>query len=552
MGRRVISLHIKPMTKRGANWLVALFFIALTLVGLLTSADYGQPWDEPWEQDILRMNGNQYALYLGLPGQMAMQSDIPAPPSLLIEDSVERDHGQSAYYPLLGLLADTSVTPMARMVLWHGYTWLLFMGGVAALWLIGRRLGLSRLLSSVAAMFLVLSPRMFAEGHYNNKDVVLLALVLLVLWLTLRLMERPAPLRAFLFSLAGALAANTKIIGLLVWGLCALFVLVRLLAGRRMDGRAWLAAGVALVSFALCYFLLTPAMWRDPLGYLGYVLQSAMDFTRWQNYVLFRGSVFHLKKGPLPRIYLPYMILVTTPIWVLVFLLAGQVAAVRHWFRHKSAALADDRAMALLLCTLLWLVPLGYSVVAQPTTYNGWRHFYFLYAPMLVLAAQGLQSLAAWVRARLPKLAQRLCAGALCLCMLGTGVLIAFAHPYQYTYYNALAYRSDLPSYLELDYWNVSALDALRNVVASVPEGGQVSVAGSDYSSHQGLKSAYALLPPQQQARLRLIPQGSKGANYTFVNPTYQLLNYWRPTPSMTPLFHIHSFGVPIYSVYKR
>ncbi|MEA5145096.1 MAG: hypothetical protein VB041_03570, partial [Candidatus Limiplasma sp.] len=90
-------MHIKPMTKRGANWLVAMFFIALKLVGLLTRADYGQPWEVPWEQDILRMNGNQYALYLGLPGQMAMQSDIPAPPSLRIEDSVERDHGQSAY-----------------------------------------------------------------------------------------------------------------------------------------------------------------------------------------------------------------------------------------------------------------------------------------------------------------------------------------------------------------------------------------------------------------------------------------------------------------------
>ena len=531
---------------------MAVFFIALVALGIATSADYGQPWDEPWEQDILRLNGNQYAAAFGLEGRFAMRSDMPAPCSGLIADSEERDHGECAYYPLLWLMDAQTISEPTRMLIWHAYTWLLFVGGAAALWLICRRLSLSPLLSSVATLLLVLSPRMFAEGHYNNKDVVLLSLVLATVWLALRLMERPTPMRAIWFSLAGAAAANTKIIGLLVWGLCALFVLFRQIAGRNMRKHVWVAAGTALVAFCGFYLLLTPAMWGDPPGYLRYVLQTATDFTRWQNFVLFRGTIFHLKYSRLPRYYLPYMILVTTPLWALALVLLGQVCAIGRWLRRKSAPLRDDQAMALMLCSLLWLVPLLYVVIAQPTTYNGWRHFYFLYGPMLVLAAYGLRCAFVWLAARKSQWPRRVAAGLLALCMGATGAGIAINHPNQYAYYNCLITGKDLPGYLELDYWNVSVLETLNTLLAQVPEDQSLTVTGSEYWSHTGLKYAMPLLSPADQARVRVLPLGSLGADYMLVNSTYAVLGYWRPSAVQTVAVETQSFGVPLCRVYHR
>lgn len=540
--------------KRGSAWLVALFFLALTALGLLTSADYGQPWDEPWEQDILRMNLNQYAHFLGTELNLAFQSDIGEPTSRLIADSEERDHGESAYYPAFWLVSENGLTPLWRMTLWHAYTWLWFMTGAGALWLVARRLGLSRLLSCVAVLFLVLSPRMFAEGHYNNKDIVLMSLTLLTLWLAMRTMEKPTPLRALWFSLAGAMAANTKIIGLPVWGLCALFILVRQLTARRMNGRAWLAAGVALVSFAGFYALLTPALWGDPLGYLGYVLGNAVDFSRWQNYVLFRGAVYFLKNTRLPHTYLPYFILVTTPLWVLFFLLVGQVGALGRLLRRHGKPFADDTAMALLLCTLLWLVPLGYAVLGQPTLYNGWRHFYFLYGPMLALAAYGLRLIADWLRARRVPFLRRALAVLLALCMGFTGVLMGANHAKQYTYYNELVPRQNLPAYLELDYWNVAALETVRSLLSTLPADAAEApgICGCDYASDIGLRAAIALLPEAQQARLRLLPAGSKEAEYTLANRTYAALAHWLPGSGQTVAVETLSYGVPICTVYQR
>lgn len=540
-------------SKKASTWLVVLFFLALTALGLVTSADYGQPWDEPWEQDILRLNLNQYAAAFGLSGQLNPRSTMPWPQSGVIADSVEKDHGECAYYPTYWLMLDESLPATTAMTVWHAYTWLLFMAGAVALWFICRRLGLSQLLSCVATLFLILSPRMFAEGHYNNKDVVLLALILLTLWQALRLMEKPTFPRALLFALAGAAAANTKIIGLLVWGLCALAVLIRQVAGKRMNGRVWLIGLASLLSFFGFYALLTPALWADPAGYLGYVLGNAANFSRWENYVLYRGAIYHLKNVDLPRSYLPYMILVTTPLWLMLLFGIGQVFAFGRFANLRKKPFADDTAMALMLFTLLWLLPLAYDVITQPTIYNGWRHFYFIYAPMLALAAYGLKRVGDWLRSLKTPVFHRIGTGALVVCMAFTGTQIALSHPNQYTYYNALvSNHGDITAYLELDYWNISVLATLRSLLAQIAPGEQKTITGSDYSSQTGLTSAYALLGSDEQAKLRVLPQRSLGAKYVLVNSTYATLNYWKPEKNIQVVAETRSFGQALSMVYQR
>lgn len=200
--------------RKHASLVTVLFFVLLTLAGLLTSADYGLPCDEPAEQDILRENLYEYATRLLGPQSEAARY-YQANGVQLISQSIERDHGESAYYlaaPILQLQADA---PDTMTVLWHAYTWLWFMAGVIALYRLMRQLGLNRFLACATALFLYLSPRFFAEGHYNNKDVVLLSLTLCTLASGLRFQKKPSFPAALLFSLFGALAANTKIIGAL-------------------------------------------------------------------------------------------------------------------------------------------------------------------------------------------------------------------------------------------------------------------------------------------------------------------------------------------------
>ena len=197
-----------------------------------------------------------------------------------ISQSIERDHGISAYYAFLPAIAGLSqISNYAVHVGWQCYTFALFMLGVIALYGIARELfhG-SRWFGCAAVLLLYLTPRMFAEGHYNNKDVVLLSLVLLTIWLGVRFIQRDRLWDALLFSLAGAFAMNTKIIGGWFWGVFGILYIVMYLRRWSVSRQMWRNGLVAIGAFLLFYVLLTPAMWNHPLGFLKYLAGQCRKF----------------------------------------------------------------------------------------------------------------------------------------------------------------------------------------------------------------------------------------------------------------------------------
>ncbi|NLV57933.1 MAG: hypothetical protein GXY67_04100 [Clostridiales bacterium] len=539
--------------RRARLW-ICLFFIIVLLLGFFTAGNYGQPWDEPDEINILRMNLWQYAIALradtaAFKAWAARESTSPIrllETPVPISQSQERDHGQSAYYPLASVVMDDTLSPAQRMEIWHLYTWVLFWLGALALYFVCRRLGLSRPLSCLAVLMLLLSPRFFAEGHYNNKDLPLFSFCLLCLWQSLHLMERPRWDAAILLGLFGALAANTKVVGLALWGLCGLAVVFQLILQKQWSLWALGIGLLSVLSFIIFYVLLTPALWKQPMAFLGYVLKNAIGFSRWKNEVLFRGAVFDTAFQPLPRYYLPYMMLVTTPLWVLLPLSLGQCLAAGRVFTRRPSPLR----VPLLLCSLLWLLPLAFAVITRTSVYNGWRHFYFLYGPMVALAAYGLSRL--WARIRSSKPWRVLLPGLLSLSMAVTGVGMALNHPYEFPYYNPLVLGKDINTFLERDYWNVSIMDVVRQLEQDPAVGearNPVTIAGVDFWAQAGLDRAMAVLG---SSNLRSVKSQNHSPDFWLVNHTYTAFSHWKPSQGMRLKTQILSYGAPLVSVYER
>ncbi|MEG2185948.1 MAG: hypothetical protein RR085_01405, partial [Clostridia bacterium] len=270
MHHTTVTTKASPRTARA---LVCLFFAAFLALGLFTVSGYGQPWDELDEMDILRMNLWEYAQRFGLDEaaflRLSEQESVSISQLTPISQSMERDHGVGAFYPLAQVVMNPAMPQSTRMLYWHSACWVYFTLGAFALYACVRALGLSRGAGLLAALFLLLSPRFFAEGHYNNKDVVLMSLVLCTLWQGLFLLQKTSYPRGLCFAFFGALAANTKVIGFAVWGLCALFVLgwqLAHLAGERKSLLRCLRVDLVTLLSMLCFYtLLTPALWREPL-----------------------------------------------------------------------------------------------------------------------------------------------------------------------------------------------------------------------------------------------------------------------------------------------
>ncbi len=521
---------------------IALGFLLLTLVGLITAVDYGMSLDGPSEQVILQENLKEYAALLFGEDSSQVQGYTEAGIQSITQ-SIEMDHGQAAYYPAAPLLKLKDSNPYLFNILWHMVTWLWFMVGVASVYAIARSLGMSKFIAFATALLLYLSPRFFAEGHYNNKDIVLLALSLWTIAAGIRFLQKPTVPRGLLFALAGALAANIRIVGFFVFGVMGITAILKLAVRRELTKQAWGSGIAAILGFVGIYTLLTPAFLVNPSEFITHILSNTTAFSRWTGVVIFKGVVYDPTAGlPLPHSYLPTMIALTVPVAVLVLAAVGGVYAVVLCIKK------DRRRPVLLALMVLWIVPVAYAVFARPLMYNGWRHFYFLYGPIVIMAGFGLLLIGKLLSgSRMGKVAGT---AALVLVLLWQGLGIACNYPYEYAYYNELADNAQTD--FELDYWEVSTLNAVRQLADSSERNQELPlvIGGGDHMSEFSLLQCVDMLPNAIRDSVTVTQEADPP--YIFSNTTYaQIYSQW-PQDDYKVLFTIESYGNVICTMYER
>ena len=517
---------------------IALFFLAILLLGFATTPTYGRAWDDGGEMNILRMALKEYDMLLGADtaySRYLQKSTLPR-----ISESIERDHGICMYYPLFWAVCSEGMPYQTLTQIWRLHTWCIFTFGLFALYAAGRKMGFSRSVCCLGVLVMLLSPRFFAEGHYNNKDIPLMVLTLMVRWQTARLMEKPSFGRGMCFALAAGFCAATRVIGVAFVGLGGLMVIIHLIMQKRMNLRVVWVGLATIAATAVIYILLTPSFLADPFGFIQYVLKNAVGFSRWHGNVLFWGDIYAVADLHPPRQYLPTFIAITTPLWIVALLAVGCFCVLRRVWKEKLHMPADRQGAMLVTALLSWVLPLGAGMLVRMLVYNGWRHVYFLYGPMLLCLMYGLHCLFQW------KL-RRVLAGVMALCMVLTGVNIAVNHPYQYAYYNQLVPKENRAAIFELDYWNLSYVDALNALLAQTE--GEIKVAASDRYTRSGLSMGAEYIGYD---RLFVVTETDtvNQPDYILANLSYAVMGGFQADDTMTPVVTIAPYGTPMTVVY--
>lgn len=530
----------EPMQKR----LVALFFLFLTVLGLCLGGGYGVPWDEKNQQVTLKSNLYEYGLIL-LGEDNSVMRYAQELGTIPISKSVERDHGSALFYPMafIYFIEDAHLV----MQIWHTYVWLLFMLGVIAIYIIMREIGLPRIIGCMASLLLYLSPRFFAEGHYNNKDVLLLSMVLCIFAMAALLSRDRRFLWVLLYSLFGAFTANLKIIGFFAWGLAGAAVLWRWILDKSFGKRdvRLIAAGVGI--FVATYFLITPALWRQPLELFQYLFDNMNHFSRWEGNVLFQGKVYQPALGTsLPWYYLPKFILMTVPVPYLLLAFIGQVYAIIMCVK------GDRNRPILVTMTVFWIFPLVYAMLSSPLVYNGWRHFYFVNAGLVVMGGVGLWWL--YQLTRKTKILKATFALAATSVFVFQGVSILINHPYEYAYYNVLA--GNVEGQYELDYWTLSSYNALQKLATSTTRNQNLPIIFSttemDFTSiDYPLQNNYDALPKELRDKMEY-ESLSEDAPYLIYNTSYLSGNEPTAPAGYTELFSIVGYNRVLTVVYEK
>ena len=222
---------------------------------------------------------------------------------------------------------------------------------------------------------------------------------------------------------------------------------------------------LALLLMLACYVLVTPAAWASPLRFIIEAFAKFSNYNDWNGTIYFLGNRYPYYA--LPWYYLPTWLSLSIPLWYLAFVLAGAAGAVAFVLRSRRRLGSALRRVLLgpgrwfVLCLTVAVLPVAAAILMHSTLYSGWRHMYFIFPELVVVALFGVQWLFRLLRGR--RWPRRLLAGGLAALLAGQACWIGWMHPFEKFYLNPVG--QSMCDLLEKDYWYESTTAQILHIL---------------------------------------------------------------------------------------
>ncbi|HYY29545.1 MAG TPA: hypothetical protein VE860_16490, partial [Chthoniobacterales bacterium] len=483
---------------------VGLFFLLLLLLGIGRYRDYGISWDETKQ----RLTGAVTLKYL------AEAFHVPASrvpwkerlPSLATYQ--DRDYGVAFEAPAFALeqllrLKDVRDVYMFR----HLLTFLVFFGGVCAVYRLALRRFLDWRIGLLSALFLVVTPRFFAESFYNSKDIVFMAVFAVAMNTTISFVLRPGVRTALLHALGTAVAIDVRILALFLMVVSVALLTIRLLRRELPLGRTSLILALYIVGTCALVVAMWPYLWSRPLGHFVQAFKNMAHF-RWGGEIRYMGAF--IQSTAVPWHYTFTWIGITTPLFYLVLFAVGVFVTCGQTVTRGMKLWQNDAELQDIVFLVLFFGPIAAVIWFHSVVYNGWRQLYFIYPAFLLLATKGWVVVWSIERTRYKISLLVLTA----ISVVWTAVWMWEAHPLENVYFNVLAGRNVRERY-EMDYWGLGNRKALEYILEH--DNSPVITVWPD--SVTPLAKSVFMLKPEDRRRISI--EENKGIPY------YVLTNYY-------------------------
>ncbi len=499
--------------------LPVLFFGLLLWLGLSIYKDYGISFDEPTQMQMGILN-YRYAR-TGDNSLLTWKDRYYGP---FFEEVLVYLQGQG---PLREVYFQR-----------HLLTFLCFFGGCLAFF--GAALYRYRKLwlALAGTLFLVLSPRIFANSFYNSKDIPFMVFYSLAVFSLLWLVDHPGWLAGIGHAAVTGAALAIRLPALLIPALTIFALLVEVLS-KRLSWRKALGLGALyLLVSAAVMTALWPGIWPNPvqgfLAALGQMSRFPYDLA-----MLFQGQV--VQAMDLPWQYIPVWLGITTPVLYLALFLLGAGLVLAAVLRKPAWIFSQTGRDDLIVLGAAGL-PVLAVILLKSTLYDGWRQMFFIYPAFVLIALKGLEAAVGWLRrSHLRPAAPYLTAAILAAALAPVAWGMLSEHPYQNVYFNRLA-GPDLQTVQKnymLDYWGLSYRASLEYIV-SHDDSAQIPVLVETIAGSRNAD----ILDPVDAHRLEFVSDIQE-AKY-FIGNYYMNMGY----PFKDEVFSVQVGDAKISSVY--
>ena len=531
-------------------------FLLFLIVGLLTFKDYGLTIDEEFQ----RASGFYWLKYV-----------LQFTPFETLKASVDEIFSRPRHFTLpppetynqWGVIFDLPMAFVETIFevndsknyyhLRHFFNFLLFF--ISSIYFF--KLLLNRFaeyqISLIGTLFYILSPRIYGNSFYNNKDLVFLSLLVIAIYYCFKLLDKTNFKNLILFSFFAAVCTASRVIGIF---LLLSFILFHFLSLRIEDFK--LKSFKIPLMCGLFYFifliLLWPYLWSNPFG--NFILAFKFFSKHYLDIkMLFDGE--YIKSTDLPYTYIFKWIFITTPsLYILLFF----IGYIKIFSKFSKKILSDSKNFINIFWSeknekkdLFMLfnitVIIFYLILFKAVLYNGWRHIYFLNIFLIYISTVGLYETGKFINLKYKNNLHYYFS----FIFLGFILfkMISY-HPFQSLYFNNFPNKMSNQKY-EIDYWGLSGKKFLRNLLDSNKDKDQIYIGTASFLP---LGRSSDLIDIKDRNKLVFVGQNYTEADYIFTNFIYdtgKYKNFKYEIPNNFSL--VDEFvldGFKVFEVYKK
>lgn len=483
-----------------------VFFIGFFTLGCFVFSDYGISCDESLQRRIGEVYYNR--ITTGDANELLSFGD--------------RDHGPFFEVFLFSAEKLFNLKDFRNIfLLRHAFNFLTFFIATLFFYLLGLKFFKSHGAALLCSIMLVASPRIFADSFYNSKDLPMLYFCIIASYTAFLFVERQTIWWALIHALFCGIVLDIRIIGLIL-PFATMYLYV-------MQKQKKIIPFLIFISYTVIFTIaFWPLLWLNPVFYFIETFKSlshyALPIT-----ALYMGKIIDCQN--LPWHYLPVWISITTPFFYIVFFLVGLFFVVKNSFADFASTLPFQFSL------FMFAAPIFSIILLNSTIYDSYRHIFFIYPFLLLIAVYGFTQL---TKALKKMWAVKIISYSMGISILYVFVFMIINHPYQNVYFNFLAGK-DCRKNFELDYWGLSYKQGLEYILAN-DKSEQVNIAANLGECYLNFYS----IPVEDRKRL-VWTTDVKSANYYLTNFR------WHPEECDfgTPVFQINVGNAKIMEVQK-